>query len=99
MQIFIPAILQYKCEKLTEENLKNFEKMIYSGLGSNFTRIDANNKLQYVTFYWGDSDYPDYIKIKLNEYFLYNLEDENIYIITKELNNDWIIIGENDNEN
>ena len=31
MQIFIPTILQYKGEKLTEENLKNFEKLIYCG--------------------------------------------------------------------
>lgn len=99
MQIFMPTILQYKGEKLTEENLKNFEKLIYCGWGSNFTKIDANNKLQYVTFYWGDSDYPDYIKVKINEYFLYNLEDESMYIITKKLDEEWIIIGGKDNEN
>ena len=95
MKIFIPNILSYKGEQLTESTLENFKNLIYHGLGSQLTRAYTGDKLAYVSFYWGSSDYPDYIKVNINEYFLFNEEDEEQYLIIDKLKDDWIIISDN----
>ena len=51
MKIFIPDILVYEGEQLTEDTFNIFKELVCSNLGTKFTRIDANNQLQYVTFY------------------------------------------------
>ena len=89
MKIFIPEVLSFVGEQLTEENLKNFEKLIFNGWGSRFTTARTGDNLSYVSFYWGDGDYPDYVEVKINQYFLFNTEDENQYMVIDKLKDDW----------
>lgn len=85
MKIFIPDILVYEGEQLTEDTFNTFKELVCSNLGTNFTRIDANNQLQYVIFYWGESDYPSHLTVKLNQYFLFNTEEKEQYLIVDNL--------------
>ena len=93
MNIFIPNILSYKGEQLTEKNLECFKNLILKAVGNNFTISYTWTKgLNYVTFNWGDTDYPKNIKVKLNEYFLFDTEDCNNFIITDEIKEEWVVI-------
>ena len=92
MKIFVPEILSFVGEQLTEENLENFKKLVFSGWGSRFTTAHTEDRLSYVSFYWGDNDYPDYIEVKVHQYFLFNTEDENHYIIVDKLEDNWKVI-------
>lgn len=91
MKIFIPEILSFIGEQLTEENLENFKKIIFKGWGSKFTRAYTGDNLSHVSFYWGDGDYPDYVEVKINQYFLFNTEDENQYMVIDKLKDNWRI--------
>lgn len=92
MRIFIPEILSYEGEKLTEDNLENFKNLIFCGLGNKLTRAYKGDKLEYVSFYWGNNDYPKYLKVNTNQYFLFNIENPELYWIVDELKEDWTII-------
>jgi len=92
MKVFIPEILSFKGEQLTDKNLDNFKELIFNGWGSRFTRAYTGDNLSYVSFYWGDGDYPDYVEVKINQYFLFNTEDENQYLIVDKLEDNWIVI-------
>lgn len=92
MKIFIPEILSFMGEQLTEENLENFKNLVFKGWGSRFTTAYTGDSLSYVSFYWGDGDYPDYIKVKIHQYFLFNTEDENQYIVIDKLKDDWEVV-------
>lgn len=81
MNIFIPNILSYKGEQLTEKNLENFKKLVFQGWESKFTRVYAGDKLIGVSFYWEGN----YIEVKVNQYFLFNTEDKKQYLIVDEL--------------
>lgn len=91
MKIFIPEILFFIGEQLTEENFENFRKLVFKGWGTRFTRAYTGDNLSYVSFYWGDGDYPDYVEVKINQYFLFNAEDENQYMVIDKLKDDWRI--------
>lgn len=91
MKIFIPEILSFIGEQLTEENLENFKNLVSKGWGSRFTTAYTGDSLSYVSFYWGDCDYPDYVEVKINQYFLFNEEDENQYLVIDKLENNWRI--------
>lgn len=91
MRVYIPIIEEYKGAYLTEENFDIFKKIITSSvMCSRFTRIDANNKLEYVTFYWGDSDYPQYVTVKLKQYFIYNNENQDQYMVIDKIKDEWV---------
>lgn len=92
MKIFIPEILSFMGEQLTKENLENFKNLVFKGWGSRFTIAYTGDSLSYVSFYWGDRDYPDYVKVKINQYFLFNTEDENQYIVIDKLKDDWEVV-------
>ncbi len=81
MNIFIPNILSYKGEQLTEKNLENFKKLVFKGWESKFTRVYVGDKLVCVSFYWEGN----YIEVKVNQYFLFNIEDRKQYLIVDEL--------------
>lgn len=81
MNIFIPNILSYKGEQLTEKNLENFKKLVFKGWESKFTRVYVGDKLVGVSFYWEGN----YIEVKVNQYFLFNTEDKKQYLIVDEL--------------
>ena len=85
MKIFLSKILSFEGEQLTEENLANFKKLVFKGWESNFTRVYTGDKLAYVSFYWGDKQYPDYVTVKINQYFLFNIKDKNEYMIADDL--------------
>lgn len=91
MKIFIPEILSFIGEQLTEENLENFKNLVSKGWGSRFTTAYTGDSLSYVSFYWGDCDYPDYVEVKINQYFLFNEEDENQYLVIDKLEDNWRI--------
>lgn len=92
MKIFIPEILCFAGEQLTEENLENFKKLVFHGWGSKFTTAYTGDRLSYVSFYWGDNDYPDYVAVKINQYFLFNTEDENQYLVINKIEDNWKVV-------
>ena len=81
MKIFIPKILSFEGEQLTEKNLENFKKLVFKDWESKFTRVYVGDKLVNVSFYWEGS----YIEVKANQYFLFNTEDQKQYLIVDEL--------------
>ena len=81
MKIFIPKILSFEGEQLTEKNLENFKKLVFKGWESKFTKVYVWDKLVGVSFYWEGS----YIEVKVNQYFLFNTEDQKQYLIADEL--------------
>lgn len=81
MKIFIPKILSFEGEQLTEKNLENFKKLVFKGWENKFTRVYVGDKLVCVSFYWEGN----YTEVKVNQYFLFNIEDRKQYLIVDEL--------------
>ena len=89
MEILIPTIIKFKAFKLTQDNTKEFNKFV--GGGSHV--IKDNDKVIYIKFSWNPygHDYNSWYEIKPNQYFCYNIEEQDDIMILDELDNNWVI--------
>lgn len=97
-KIIVPTYIEYNACQLTIDNLNNFKKFISNDAYNIFYTFKEMKDRQIpmeVSFKWnphGD-DYPDTVSVKLNQYFLYDVEEPNHYLVidAQDIREEWYI--------
>jgi len=97
-KIIVPTYIEYNACQLTTDNLekfKNFISMDAYNIDTTFRQVKDKQIPMEVSFKWnphGD-DYPDTVSVKLNQYFLYDVEEPNHYLVidSQDIREEWYI--------
>jgi len=95
MEILIPRIDKYKAYQLTPDfDIEDFQQFIINN-GSEIHTFSKDNKINMVQFDWNPygQDYAYHIELKLNQIFMYNEDDPEVFHIVKDIKDSWIILN------
>lgn len=97
-KIIVPTYIEYNACQLTTDNLKKFKNFIsIDAYNIDITFRQAKDKQIpiEISFRWNPHgiDYPDSVVVKLNQYFLYDVEEPDNYMVLddQDVKEEWYI--------
>ena len=95
-KIIVPTYIEYNACQLTTDNLSKFKSFISNDAYNIFVTFKEFKDKQIpveISFKWNPygNDYPDTVIVKLNQYFLYDVEDPDHYIVidAEDIREEW----------